>query len=174
MRRRAWKKRRGSPPPPTEKKSPPPHRWHLKTCNQALHRHCHDRLPLLLRLTYIHTLAQAAAQIAFFSWSNLQINPQSIRCHFNFLITIRVRSSRLQKHLAYIPIPKSVAPSRGFRIRKNVDAPVPRIESQKQEIRVPQKSHLRFPLPIRVLPLPIRTKRNTPSCIPSSLWLQTL
>jgi hypothetical protein len=85
-----------------------------------------------------------------------------------------VRSARLQKHLAYISIPKPIPPSGQFGIGENVDAPVPRIESQKQEFRIPQQSHLRFSMPICVLPLPIRTKRDRRSCFPRSLWGQAL
>jgi len=65
-----------------------------------------------------------------------------------------VRSTRLQKHLAYVSIPKAVAPSRRFAIRKNVDAPCTAHQIAKNKNSgFPQQSAPEFSrLPVRVLP----------------------
>src|SRR6266404_3997135 len=146
-----------------------PHCRHLETRSQTLHRQRHDPTPLFRMLIDIHTSPQAAPQITLFSGSNLQIKPQSIRRQFDFFVTASMRAARLQEHFANIAIPKPISPSRRFRIRKNADAPEPRVKSHKQKLRIPQQPHLRFPLSIHVIALPVRAKANGRSRLPSTL-----
>jgi hypothetical protein len=55
-----------------------------------------------------------------------------------------------------------------------VDVPVSRIKLQKQEFRVPHHPHLCFPLPVRILPLPVRAEAHWRSRSPSSLHRPSL
>jgi hypothetical protein len=80
-----------------------------------------------------------------------------------------MRAARLQEHFANIAIPKPISPSRRFRIRKNADAPEPRVKSHKQKLWIPQQPHLCFTLSIHVLALPVRAKPNGRSRLPSTL-----
>ena len=151
------------------KKIHSPHHRHLEPLNHTLRRQRQDRVPLFRRLIYIHPPAQTASQIVLFSWRNLQINPKSIWRYFNFLVTIRIRPARLQKNLANIAIPKPIPPSRRFRVLENSDVPVGCVKSHKQEFVIPQQPHLRFPLFIPILSLPIRMEANRRRRVPSAL-----
>src|SRR6266404_9354790 len=116
-----------------------PHHRHLETLNHTLRRQRQNRMPLFRLFIDTHPPTQAALQIVLFSGRNLQINPKPVWRYFNFLVTTRMRSARLQKNFANIAIPKAIPPSRRFRILENSDVRVGRVKSHKQEFVSPQQ-----------------------------------
>src|SRR5258708_207415 len=107
-----------------------PRRGRIKSLNKRLRRQCQFRDPRLAGFVQGHSASQAALQIEFFAWRDVQINPHPVRTNFEFLVASAIRLIRLKKDLSDVPLPESVTPSIGLSVRKNCDRTVLRSESQ--------------------------------------------
>jgi hypothetical protein len=146
----------------------------IEILRQILHRQNQFRPPDLPFFIYARAPLQPALQIALFSRRNIQVNPETIRTYFKFLVTDSTRSGRLQKHLRNVALPKLVPPPIRFGISKGKNASKSRHEPQTQRISTPEQTHFRFSLRIGVFPLPIAAKPNRGCALPCRIQRKSL
>src|SRR5580704_17946156 len=141
---------------------------------QACHWQGQLCLPELALFVDTRAPVQAAPQILFLAWPNVQINPKAVGAHFEFFVAARIRSARLQKNLGDVAIPQLVSPPLRLCVAKNCDAAVAREESQIQSFPRPQQTDLRFSLRVVVLALPVLTEANCRSASPRPIGGKSL
>src|SRR5579864_8877654 len=102
----------------------------VEACRQTSHGQGQLCLPELALFIDVRASLQAALQILFFVWPNIQVNPKAVGAYFELLVAMRIQSGRLQKNLGDVAVPQVVPPAIRLCVAKNRDAAVAREESQ--------------------------------------------
>ena len=99
---------------------------------EAYHRQREFRDPCFGGFVQKNAPPQTTLQVALLAWCDVQINPKSVRTHFEFLISAKLRRVGLQKNFRDVAVPKLIAAAIGFGIEEHCDDSVLRLESYKE------------------------------------------
>jgi len=140
----------------------------IKFRRQTPHWHGQFRCPNSRRRIRHNPPPQSAAHLLFFAMRDIQINPETVRADFQFLVDPCIPRVRLQKRFCHVALPQFVAPSIGPRIRENTQLAIVTDKPHIQHLLVPKQTHLGRALRVALLAPPIAFKSNRRRSLPEA------
>jgi len=110
----------------------------------------------------------ATLQVGQALWGDVEIDPHSVRAHFEFLVIVPNGWVGLEEDFRYVTIPEFVAPSARVGVWEDEQFAVAAIEMEVDCLPIPQDADGRFARWVRLAALPVGTKTYRGGALPLS------